>query len=43
MEKQFSEKRIKLIIGLGNPGPEYENTYHNAGKLMVDICWKFAL
>ena len=36
MEKQFSEKRIKLIIGLGNPGPEYENTYHNAGKLMVD-------
>jgi len=34
MEKRFSE--IKLIIGLGNPGPEYENTYHNAGKLMVD-------
>ncbi|MDP3948570.1 MAG: aminoacyl-tRNA hydrolase [bacterium] len=36
MEKQFSERRTKLIIGLGNPGPEYENTYHNAGKLMVD-------
>ena len=38
MEKRFSE--IKLIIGLGNPGPEYENTYHNAGKLMVDYLLK---
>lgn len=28
---------IKLIIGLGNPGKEYEKTYHNAGFLAVDF------
>ncbi len=26
----------KIIAGLGNPGKEYENTYHNAGFLAVD-------
>ncbi len=26
----------KILIGLGNPGVEYENTYHNAGALAIE-------
>ncbi|MDP1706509.1 MAG: aminoacyl-tRNA hydrolase [bacterium] len=36
----FQIKGIKLIIGLGNPGQEYENTYHNAGNKFVDFLKK---
>ena len=31
---------IQLIVGLGNPGPEYQNTRHNAGAWFVESLAK---
>lgn len=37
-DKQLA--RISLIVGLGNPGPEYQHTRHNAGAWFVESLAK---
>ncbi len=33
----MDKKMIKAIFGIGNPGAEYEKTYHNVGKIFLEF------
>ena len=40
LKKNNNSKIAKLIVGLGNPTPKYQNTRHNAGFKAIDYIAK---
>src|SRR3989344_6481018 len=43
MEVRIDAIRLSMsyiILGLGNPGEEYQSTRHNSGALIIDECAK---
>ncbi|HEX8851725.1 MAG TPA: aminoacyl-tRNA hydrolase [Gemmatimonadaceae bacterium] len=43
-DRSAPETTVKVILGLGNPGREYENTRHNVGWMVLDHLadvWRF--
>jgi PTH1 family peptidyl-tRNA hydrolase len=35
MQREFKWDAVKAVVGLGNPGKEFEGTFHNAGRTVL--------